>query len=410
MNNRISRVLITLIASLAIFLNPVIGSLFPSDIGFYALLFVLIGVVLFLYFTMGSRFLYMRFNRDVYRSLFLGAMFLVVLFEPFLILHARFTFSLDALLAYRLAQIFLFAIIIQAMIFNLNMKSLVKAGKLSTLLPFIALFLVINLTVETVLLAFSGNQQIVITILFQMLDDVVLFVLLSILYVKTRMNNLTGMVFYALYSASGFFVIVTKVDAFILTFWNFIVLGVMFFVLELVTNDNFYSRKIFTGDRRDRRDRKTGQKRGSLLEKGVVIGVAAFAIFILVLFPVIMGTAHPIYVDPTGSMYPIIKPDSVLIVKGVSVQSIHIGNIIVFTAPWDKTLTVAHQVIGINHLNGTIFFITKGFANPVKDPAPVPAGNVHGIVIQAIPYLGYFFIYLYVIFPMMLVPLIVKIK
>ena len=357
--------------------------------------------------TEGSRFLYMRFNRDVYRSLFLGAMFLIILFEPFLILHAQFTFSLDSLLAYRLVQIFLFAIIIQAMIFNLNMKSLVKTGKLSSLLPYIALFLFINLTVETVLLAFSGNPQIVITILFQLFDDVVLFVLLSVLYIRTRMNNLTGMVFYALCSASGFFVIVTKVDAFILTFWNFIVLGVMFLVLELVTNDNFYSRKIFTGDRTTG---KTKHKNDSRLEKGVVIGVAVFAIFILVLFPVIMGTAHPIYVDPTGSMYPIIKPDSLLIVKGVNVQSIHIGNIIVFTAPWDKTLTVAHQVIGINHLNGTIFFITKGFANPVKDPAPVPAGNVHGIVIQAIPYLGYFFIYLYVILPMMLIPMIVKIK
>jgi signal peptidase len=406
-NNRIRRVLITLIASVTLFLTPFISGLFPSVIEFYALLFILIGVVLFLFFTMGSSFLYMRFNRDVYRSLFLGAMFLIVLFEPFLILHARFTFSLDSLLAYRLVQIFLFAIIIQAMIFNLNMKSLVKTGKLTTLLPYIALFLFINLTIETVLLAFSGNPQIIITILFQLFDDVVLFVLLSVLYVRTRMNNLTGMVFYALYSASGFFVIVTKVDAFILTFWNFIVLGVMFLVLELVMNDNFYSRKIFTGDRTEG---KTRHKHDSMLEKGVVIGVVVFAIFILVLFPVIMGTAHPIYVDPTGSMYPIIKPDSLLIVKGVNVQSIHIGNIIVFTAPWDKTLTVAHQVIGINHLNGTIFFITKGFANPVKDPAPVPAGNVHGIVIQAIPYLGYFFIYLYVILPMMLIPMIVKIK
>ena len=131
---------------------------------------------------------------------------------------------------------------------------------------------------------------------------------------------------------------------------------------------------------------------------GFIATLAVVCILLLGVFvvaPVAFGTPHPFLTDPTGSMYPAIRPDSLLIVKGTSIQSIHVGQILVFTAPWNHGLVVAHQVISIFSLNGTVYFQTKGIANAVQDPLPVPAYDVHGVVLASIPYLGYLFIYSY---------------
>ncbi len=367
----------------------------------------MLGVIALLYISMGRGFLFLRLDTDVYRSTLVGAIFLIILFEPFLIIRASMTVTLGTLALYQLAHILLFAIIIQSLIFNLNMKSLVKANRLSSFVPFIGLFLLISMTYSTLSYSIAAGAQGLASLALQIVTDVILLVLLAVIYIKTRLNNLTGMIFFMLYSASVFVTIFSKVDTFVVTFWNFIVLGVMFVIVELVTRDNAYSRKILGGLTGRRRSMK---KSSNLAEYVTAAAVISILVFVLGVFPLIMGTVHPIYADPTGSMYPIIKPDSVLIVRGVNVQDIHVRDIIVFTAPWEKALTVAHQVIGTMQQNGTLYFITKGIANPVKDPKPVPSWDVHGIVVYIIPYLGYFFIYLYAILPLLMVPMIVKIR
>ena len=364
-------------------------------------------VVLFLRAVIGSGFLFLRLDFDVYRSVLLGGLFLIILFEPFLLLRAALSITFGVLILYQLASALLFSVITQSLVFNLNMKSLVRSNRLTTFMPFVALFIVLNTNYEYVLVSFMAGAQGMVGLIFQLVTNTILLVLLALIYIKTRFNNLPGMVFYLLYSASIFVKIVTNVDSFVVAFWNFIVLGVMFVIVELVMADNVYSRRILG---KARRKSGNSRKRSGAFEYVPVIAVGSIIVFVLVGFPLIMGTAHPIYADPTGSMYPVIKPYSVLVVRGVSVQNIHNGSIIVFTAPWDKSITVAHQVIGIAHENSTLYFITKGIANPVKDPKPVPASDVHGIVIYAIPYLGYFFIYLYAILPLLIVPMIVKIR
>ncbi len=46
--------------------------------------------------------------------------------------------------------------------------------------------------------------------------------------------------------------------------------------------------------------------------------------------------------------------------------------------------------MAINQANG-LSFVTRGDANRVNDPQPVPAANVVGRVHGSIPYLGYLF-------------------
>ncbi|MEM3852624.1 MAG: signal peptidase I, partial [Methanomassiliicoccales archaeon] len=94
----------------------------------------------------------------------------------------------------------------------------------------------------------------------------------------------------------------------------------------------------------------------------------------------------------------------------VATQNIHVGDIIVFVAPWNPSLNVAHEVIGIIQNSTGVYFQTKGIANHVKDPEPVPAKNVLGEVVLIIPYAGYLIIYEEAIIPLLLVPLIVKIR
>ncbi len=407
MPSKYRRILITAISSGILFFSPLIQGLVSGLLSFAAPLLIMLGVIALLYISMGRGFLFLRLDTDVYRSTLVGAIFLIILFEPFLIIRASMTVTLGTLALYQLAHILLFAIIIQSLIFNLNMKSLVKANRLSSFVPFIGLFLLISMTYSTLSYSIAAGAQGLASLALQIVTDVILLVLLAVIYIKTRLNNLTGMIFFMLYSASVFVTIFSKVDTFVVTFWNFIVLGVMFVIVELVTRDNAYSRKILGGLTGRRRSMK---KSSNLAEYVTAAAVISILVFVLGVFPLIMGTVHPIYADPTGSMYPIIKPDSVLIVRGVNVQDIHVRDIIVFTAPWEKALTVAHQVIGTMQQNGTLYFITKGIANPVKDPKPVPSWDVHGIVVYIIPYLGYFFIYLYAILPLLMVPMIVKIR
>ena len=400
------RFAVTSVASLVLFLSPLLTAKAPVWIAVMAPIFTYLAVIMFLFFTMGSNFLYLKFNSDFFRGISLGALFLLMLYEPFLILHSQINADLGTGFAILIIQFLLFGMIIQSLLFNLNMKPLVRSGRLRSFLPYALLLIFIDFKINVFLSLMSGNLQVIISFVFSGMDDVILTVLLAVLYLKSRLNNITGIVFYLFYMLSGVITVATRVDSFLIIFWNFIVLGVIFFVAEIVMRDNSYSRKIFS-------DRHVGipSKRGrSRAESATIIGVVLFAVMILVVFPAVTGTAHPFYADPTGSMYPVIKPDSLLIIHGISPSQIRVGDIIVFTAPWDRSINVAHEVIGITAANGTTFFITKGIANAVKDPEPVPAYDVHGMVILAIPYLGYLLLYLYVILPLMLLPVIVKIK
>ena len=89
--------------------------------------------------------------------------------------------------------------------------------------------------------------------------------------------------------------------------------------------------------------------------------------------------------EPTGSMEPLINEKAnglYILPKGP--EDIQPGDIIAYT--YDETQKdVVHRVVGVEKdEHGNYFYITKGDANPVPDPDPVPYTNIKRILIGVI--------------------------
>ncbi|MGI6582777.1 MAG: signal peptidase I [bacterium] len=102
--------------------------------------------------------------------------------------------------------------------------------------------------------------------------------------------------------------------------------------------------------------------------------------------PTIAG--HHLYVVLSGSMSPAFETGSLVVVRPVEAEDIAVGDIITFREPGEETKLTTHRVVEIEKQGG-LHFITKGDANGVVDQEPVPAENLVGRVVLAIPYAGY---------------------
>ena len=99
---------------------------------------------------------------------------------------------------------------------------------------------------------------------------------------------------------------------------------------------------------------------------------------------------HQMYVVLSGSMEPAVDTGSVALVRPVAPEEIAVGDIITFKGAGGGSVLTTHRVVAINQANG-LSFVTRGDANRVNDPHPVPAANVVGRVHGRIPYLGCLF-------------------
>jgi signal peptidase I len=104
--------------------------------------------------------------------------------------------------------------------------------------------------------------------------------------------------------------------------------------------------------------------------------------------PAIAG--YQMYVVLSGSMNPAFDTGSLVFVKPTEPAAIKEGDIITFSSSSDTTSLTTHRVVGINQNDG-LSFVTRGDANNVNDPNPVPAENVVGRVTGSVPYIGYLF-------------------
>lgn len=102
--------------------------------------------------------------------------------------------------------------------------------------------------------------------------------------------------------------------------------------------------------------------------------------------PAIAG--YKMYVVLSGSMSPAFNTGSLVFVKPTDPSAIAVGDIITFGSTDDASRLTTHRVVGTNWDNG-LSFITRGDANNVNDPNPVPAENLVGRVTGSIPYIGY---------------------
>jgi signal peptidase len=113
---------------------------------------------------------------------------------------------------------------------------------------------------------------------------------------------------------------------------------------------------------------------------GVIGAVAFFTV------PKVLGW-HGVIVL-TGSMEPALKTGGLAFIdEGVSANSIGAGDIITFRDP-SAERQVTHRVAEVVHDDSRLSFRTKGDANDTADQTLVPAGNLVGREVFAVPEVG----------------------
>ena len=93
----------------------------------------------------------------------------------------------------------------------------------------------------------------------------------------------------------------------------------------------------------------------------------------------------------TGSMYPEIKPGSLIIVKKVNdPENLQVKDVITFQSPRNEKQLITHRIVKVKKLDSKIYFITKGDANLTADVEEVGTASVFGKYQNiSIPYAGY---------------------
>lgn len=95
------------------------------------------------------------------------------------------------------------------------------------------------------------------------------------------------------------------------------------------------------------------------------------------------------YIVLSGSMNPTFDTGSLVVVKPTLPEKVKEGDIITFRGAGDSEGLTSHRVMTVNDTSEGLTFTTKGDANEVLDPMPIPAEKLVGTIILALPYLGY---------------------
>lgn len=101
-----------------------------------------------------------------------------------------------------------------------------------------------------------------------------------------------------------------------------------------------------------------------------------------------LAVETPIMIVSSGSMVPTLNVNDAIIVQGVDVYSLKVGDIIVFQDPRrEEKYYIVHRIIEVIPSTPPSFR-TKGDANPYPDSYVVEAKYVIGKVVYVIPKVG----------------------
>lgn len=116
-----------------------------------------------------------------------------------------------------------------------------------------------------------------------------------------------------------------------------------------------------------------------LLSRGIHIAVG-----------IILNVSTPFLVVASGSMEPTIRIGDIIVVRGVNVEELKVGDIIVFNPPepYYNGVPWVHRIISVQKVGGEIYIKTKGDANLYPDPFTITKSNIIGVVMFKIPYIG----------------------
>ncbi|MFX1517635.1 MAG: signal peptidase I [Promethearchaeota archaeon] len=142
----------------------------------------------------------------------------------------------------------------------------------------------------------------------------------------------------------------------------------------------------------------------SIVEVVVLLGLAILmAVALSVGITIFLGgSSHPTVAVTTGSMLPIyngfqddertdIYPfrGDILLVKKVPIDTIEVGDVIVFDTPTVSD-PVVHRVVAKWQENDSYIFKTNGDNNQYVDSWEVLGEDIHGVVVFRIPHIGWF--------------------
>ena len=123
----------------------------------------------------------------------------------------------------------------------------------------------------------------------------------------------------------------------------------------------------------------------------IVIGVTLGSYGI---FTVAMGTSTPLVVVESKSMIPTLDVGHLLVLQKRAPDKIYLNDIIVFNADYNDK-PIVHRVKEIQIVDGEYRYFTQGDNNSVRDPGYRVYGDIIGVVVFAIPYIGYVTLFLH---------------
>lgn len=136
---------------------------------------------------------------------------------------------------------------------------------------------------------------------------------------------------------------------------------------------------------------ETKKKDNEILPKIINLITTIMVVVVVALAIVLVGfrlVGFDTYVVLSGSMEPVHKTGALIYARDAEPTELMVGDVITFQLADSETI-VTHRIIGMEGEGESLQFTTKGDANKVTDPSPVPADRVIGKVTFSIPYMGY---------------------
>ncbi len=122
----------------------------------------------------------------------------------------------------------------------------------------------------------------------------------------------------------------------------------------------------------------------------VLLAFLAVVAMAVIVVPALTGSTP--YTVLTSSMEPTYPPGTLVIVKPIAVEDIHIGTVVTYQIESGKPDLVTHRVVEViqpNLVGGEPTFVTKGDANSIADEKPVQYVQIRGAVWYSVPYIGW---------------------
>jgi signal peptidase len=120
----------------------------------------------------------------------------------------------------------------------------------------------------------------------------------------------------------------------------------------------------------------------------LVVGILGLAVV------TVLGTTTPLVVTDGISMLPTLRTGELAVLEGVTPAALRVGEIVAVRVPAHDQRTyhypplIVHRIFALELQGSRLMVQTKGDNHQAPEPFLVPASNVRGRLLLAIPYLG----------------------